>query len=122
MFEAAGGECRCCGYKKCLDAITFVDPIERLSPEKSPVNRDEKIAWAASKIALCLNCVAEVNGKYVKMHIEDSRARPVKVFFATDIATMVDKVRPKTVEDTTVALHKGPVVEAHVEVLPPERK
>jgi hypothetical protein len=124
MLEAAGGKCRSCGYKRSLDAITFVDPIERLKPIPIPTNREEKIEWASQRIALCLNCAKEIEGRYLTMHIEDKKARPPLVIFATDVATIIEKAAPlvATTQNTGLTTSVGPITELEFDVLPPEPK
>lgn len=90
MLEAAGGGCKNCGYKKCLTAITFYDPVARLNPVPNPKNREEKIEWAKARIPLCLNCSKEFESSMIHLHMKDVNARPVDCAFYTDVAEIVD--------------------------------
>lgn len=119
MLEAAGGACRSCGYKRSLDAITFIDPIARFKPVPNPVNREEKIEWASQRIAICLNCAKEVEGRYVIMHIEDSKVRPPRVTFATDVATIIEKSSSPFTRNTSLSIPSNIPKEIEIEILPP---
>lgn len=111
MLDAAGGKCVGCGYSKCIQAITFFDPIERLKPEPNPKNREEKVEWARTKIPICIRCQAEIEAGLLFITIQDAKAKPPIAFCHTDHA---DIVEPKKHE----VARKDEVLE--VEVLPPE--
>jgi hypothetical protein len=89
MLDAAGGGCKNCGYKKCLAAITFFDPISRLVPVPDPKNRDEKIKWASQRIPLCLNCAAEFEQRMIHLNMQNAEATPPICSFYTDVASIV---------------------------------
>lgn len=89
MLEAAGGSCRNCGYNRSLSAITFYDPYERLVPEKKPKNREEKINWASSKIALCNRCSCEISDGLLFLKVHDLSCSPPTVGFYTEQAEII---------------------------------
>lgn len=95
MLNAAGGGCVRCGYDLCLAAITFYDPVKRIVPVKDPKTREEKIEWASQRVALCLNCEREFEHRFIHLQMLDSKARPPRCFFYTDIADIVGRPEEK---------------------------
>lgn len=89
MLNAAGGGCKNCGYNKCLSAVTFYDPVSRITPIPDPKNRDEKILWASKRIPLCLNCAAEFEHRMIHLNMIDANATPPICSFYTDLADVV---------------------------------
>lgn len=114
MLDAAGGKCVCCGYSRCVSAMTFYDPIQRLFPEQSPKTREEKIEWASSKVPICIRCDAELNAGMRFIKVVDATARPPVVGSYTDQAQIIVPV------EMTHKVH-NPKEFAEVEVLPPIR-
>lgn len=94
--------------------MTFYDPIERLIPEPTPKTREEKIAWAESKVPICIRCDAELNAGLLFIKVIDATARPPVVGCYTDHASIIV---PKEMDKKVM----NPSEYLEVEVIPPDR-
>jgi transposase len=78
LVDEAGGRCRCCGYDRCLAALTFhhVDPsTKRFGVGGRGLTRSMAILReeAAKCVLLCANCHAEVEAGVLHVEPIDSR-------------------------------------------------
>jgi hypothetical protein len=81
LVREAGGECRQCGYSRCVEALHFhhVDPATKIfSIGSRGLTRSlDVLRTEAAKCALlCANCHAEVEAGIVTLAVEGDRAAP----------------------------------------------
>jgi hypothetical protein len=96
LFNIAGNgnlQCRKCGYKDCVSALTLLDGKSFLG---DPKTQDEKEVRAKSQFILCLNCDAEIKQCLFEFKVIDSSCYPIEVeFYSLKVTIVKEKITPK---------------------------
>jgi len=89
LFNIAGNgtiQCRKCGYRDCIGALTLVDG-------KSYLDDPPKEVRAKTQFILCLNCDAEIKNGAAEFKVIDSKCYPIEVeFYSTKVVVVKTKL------------------------------